>query len=39
MSEQTSGHHDDSYQPHRPESHTEKHPNVTVASQAARKPL
>ena len=34
MSEQTSGHHDDSYQPHRPESHTEKHPEPTVQPSA-----
>lgn len=30
MSEQISGHHDDSYQPHRSESHTEKHLELTV---------
>ena len=34
MSEQTSGHHDDSYQPHRPESHTEKHQEPTVQPSA-----
>lgn len=34
MSEQTSGHHDDSYQPHRSESHTEKHQEPTVQPSA-----
>lgn len=34
MSEQISGHHDDSYQPHRPESHTEKHLELTVQPSA-----